>query len=82
MKEFVFAEYVKEIKKAIKGRRASEKVISDLYGLVAIPAQLEDKNGDIIACAKTRVSGWPRAKLDHPESRAYCQKHFGVYPKW
>ena len=32
--------------------------------------------------AKTRVSGRKRAELDHPESREYYQKHFGVDAKW
>ena len=74
MKEFVFAEYVKEIKKAIKGRRASEKVISDLYGLVAIPAQLEDKNGDIIACAKSTAFNIMHRKTNaHLEIQAHSQ---------
>ena len=31
---------------------------------------------------KTRVSGRQRAGLDHPESRDYYQKHFGVDPQW
>ena len=31
---------------------------------------------------KTRVSGRPCAELDHPESREYYQKHFGVDAKW
>ena len=31
---------------------------------------------------KTRVSGRPLAELDHPESREYYQKHFGVDPQW
>lgn len=31
---------------------------------------------------KTRVSGRKRAELDHPESREYYQKHFGVDPRW
>lgn len=74
LKEFVFAEYVKEIKKAIKGRRASETVISDLYGLVAIPAQLEDRNGDIIACAKTTAFNILHRKANaHLEIQAHSQ---------
>lgn len=32
--------------------------------------------------AKTRVSGRALAELDHPESREYYRKHFGVDPKW
>lgn len=53
MREFVFAYYVLELKNALKKRTANETVIGHLYGLVAIPANLDGKGGRTIDCPKT-----------------------------
>lgn len=52
-RDFVFATYVVELKKALTRHKATETVISNLYGLVAIPACLDGKGGLTIDCAKS-----------------------------
>lgn len=56
MSDFVFSIYVGRMKKAWKGVISDMDLISLLYGLIAIPAKLEDKNGEIISCSKTTAS--------------------------
>lgn len=70
--EFVFAAYVDALKKALKSNKASDTVISKLYGLIAIPAKLDGKNELTIECSKSTASSIMNRKSNaHHDIRAH-----------
>lgn len=74
MREFVFANYVLELKGALKKRTANETVISHLYGLVAIPANLDGKGGRTIDCPKTTGNDIVHRRANaHRDIQAYSR---------
>lgn len=53
---FSFADYVMILKRSWKGGISDPDLITLLYGMIAIPANLLDKEGEIISCSKTTAS--------------------------
>ena len=53
---FSFADYVMILKKSWKGGISDPDLITLLYGMIAQPANLLDKEGEIISCSKTTAS--------------------------
>ena len=56
MEEFVFATYVLTLKKALKKDKANEKIISHLYGLIALTLGLDGKGDRTIDRPKTTAN--------------------------
>ena len=74
MSNLVFSTYVGRLKKAWKEPIADMDLISLLYGLIAIPANLRDKTGEIISCAKTTASEIMNGKANaHRSIRGHSQ---------
>lgn len=74
MSSFVISTYVEKVKKAWKGGISDMDLITLLYGTIAIPADLKDKNGEIISCSKTTASEIMNRKANaHRSIKGYSQ---------
>lgn len=74
MNSFVFSIYVEKLKKAWRGGISDMDLIELLYGIIAIPIQLKDKNDEIIGCSKSTASDIMNRKANvHRKIKAHSQ---------